>query len=194
MTDFSDHITADTHLWHNGIVRYCQRPGYNYGGYHDYSRHTREIIDNWNESVGPEDTILHLGDLYFRPRNDDNEAERRAEVIRNLNGRKKIIMGNHDDPYGKEHFEELGFEVVEAFSVVKDDVTFYFTHYPMRSVPKNSINIHGHIHNNYIDCIGRGHINVGVDMRAMSPVPTEVIMDNGIYRIKVESTRRDHHA
>lgn len=194
MTDFPKHITADTHLWHNGIVKYCQRPGFDFYGNHDYSRHTQEIIDNWNRIVRPDDTILHAGDVYFRPRGDEEEVERRAEIIRNLNGRKKLILGNHDDPYGKEHFEDLGFEVVEPFSIEHDGITFYFTHYPMRTVPKNAINIHGHIHNNYIEGIGRQHINVGVDMRAMSPVPTEVMVENGIYRIRVESTRRDYHA
>jgi calcineurin-like phosphoesterase family protein len=50
------------------------------------------LIKNWNEVVAPEDTIFVLGDFAL--------AARAVETItRRLNGRKILILGNHDFPH-----------------------------------------------------------------------------------------------
>jgi calcineurin-like phosphoesterase family protein len=175
-------------------VKFCQRPGFKEDGNHWYDRHNQLIIENWNNCIDESTSILHLGDVYFGGWDEGPIAESRDEVIMDLPGHKFLILGNHDIEYGKEHFEALGWEVIQPFWKIVDGIKIYFTHYPMQVVPPNCLNVHGHVHNNYIDALTRNHINVGVDMRGMSPVPAKTICDNGIYRITKENQQRDHSA
>ena len=56
--------------------------------------HTKKIIDNWQSIVGENDTVLIPGDISWA--NNLREAESDFEIIRGLNGRKIMLMGNHD--------------------------------------------------------------------------------------------------
>lgn len=56
--------------------------------------HTQKIIDNWQSIVGENDTVLIPGDISWA--NNLREAESDFEIIRGLNGRKIMLMGNHD--------------------------------------------------------------------------------------------------
>ena len=53
----TDHLffTSDTHFHHANIIRFCDRP------FRDVEEMDEILIRNWNEVVGPEDTIFHLG-------------------------------------------------------------------------------------------------------------------------------------
>ena len=80
--------TADTHFGHALMLSEtaCARPFVT----------TREmdefLIDGWNAAVRPDDVVYHLGDFAFGLR---DEARVRS-VFRRLNGRKVLILGNHD--------------------------------------------------------------------------------------------------
>ena len=50
-------FTSDTHFSHANIMKFCGRPFKNVGEMNN------TIIKNWNDVVGPEDTVFHLGDL-----------------------------------------------------------------------------------------------------------------------------------
>lgn len=54
-----------------------------------------EIIRRWNETVGPDDTVYHLGDVALGPIRES------LACIRRLNGHKILILGNHDRPFMK---------------------------------------------------------------------------------------------
>ena len=53
-------FTADTHLGHQNIIKYCNRP------FKTLDEMDTAIIRNWNERVDPDDTVLVLGDFCFR--------------------------------------------------------------------------------------------------------------------------------
>jgi calcineurin-like phosphoesterase family protein len=109
-------FTADTHLGHANIIKYCNRPYLtdrdrealeSFGGVWprertDY-RITREavdmmdtaLIDNINDIVGYDDTLWIEGDFAFPGKHDTHNVCKRYRdriVCRNVN----LILGNHD--------------------------------------------------------------------------------------------------
>lgn len=48
------------------------------------------MINNWNNKVGPDDLIFHLGDFAF------GGSELWNSILPKLNGHKVLIIGNHD--------------------------------------------------------------------------------------------------
>ena len=71
-------IISDTHLYHKNIQQYCDRP----------KNHTWLIINNWNNTIYPNEHVLHLGDVILAPKSIMRETY--------LSGIKHVIPGNHD--------------------------------------------------------------------------------------------------
>jgi len=74
------YVISDTHFDHANIQKFCNRPQ----GWQDL------IIKNWKRLVGPDDTVLHLGDLGWK------NSERQAGIVKDLPGRVIMVKGNHD--------------------------------------------------------------------------------------------------
>ena len=93
------YIIADTHFGHANIIQYANRP------FRDVSHMNEMLIRNWNETVQSDDLVYILGDFTL---------SRRIEVIKNLvsrlNGRKILIMGNHDTRKPRDYIA-CGFDV-----------------------------------------------------------------------------------
>lgn len=51
------YFTSDTHFYHGNIIRFCNRP------FEDVEMMNETIISNWNNTVGLDDTVFHLGDF-----------------------------------------------------------------------------------------------------------------------------------
>jgi calcineurin-like phosphoesterase family protein len=127
---------ADSHFSHGNIIKYCDRPfipkegialrdkarspgatwedvdawrAYRIPAAYVYE-HDEVLIHNWNKVVAPNDEVYHLGDV-FRVRNGNVEEYR--SILKRLNGRKYLILGNHDmsEPnLVKPEIQELDFE------------------------------------------------------------------------------------
>ena len=50
------YVVPDTHLGHENIKKYCNRP----------DNFERLIEKNWNETITENDTVIHLGDISFK--------------------------------------------------------------------------------------------------------------------------------
>ena len=61
-------IISDTHFGHKNILEFepCRLNPMRIDGY-DAHEHEEWIIENWNNTVKPGDTVLHLGDFAFTP-------------------------------------------------------------------------------------------------------------------------------
>ena len=77
-------FTSDLHLGHRNIIRLCNRP------FSSIDEMDQRLIEKWNEKVTDADTVYILGDLMFR---NEKPPE---EYLRQLRGKKHLIIGNHD--------------------------------------------------------------------------------------------------
>ena len=105
--------------------------------------HNDTIIKAWNKVVKEDDIVFFLGDFCLT---------RNKEFIKiwvsKLNGRKRMIMGNHDTRK-PEFYIECGFESVSQYPVLYNNHIF-LSHEPLphEIVPKGYINFFGHVHSN----------------------------------------------
>jgi calcineurin-like phosphoesterase family protein len=157
-------FTSDTHFGDAPRLRVDRRP------FRSIGEMDRTIIERWNETVGPEDDIWHLGDFAFGP-----PPARIAEIFGALNGRKHLIIGNNDGPAAVElpgwasvqHYVELS---VEGKRLV-------LCHYPFRTwnrMGQGVINLHGHSHGR-LKPVSRQY-DVGVDVWDFRPVTLATVL------------------
>lgn len=142
-------ITSDHHFGHRNIIRYCARP---FGSVEEMNE---ELINRWNEVVGPTDIVIHLGDFSF------GDERRVHEVKSRLNGTVILIVGNHDY-YASKSKEFL---VVDG-NLIIDNFILSHRPLPLEEIPNGFVNIHGHIHEkeSYIG------INVSVERTNYFPI------------------------
>lgn len=151
-------FTADTHLGHTKIIYYCNRP------FSSIEEMNEKIIENWNNVVGPSDTVYHLGDFSF-----GNPYPYRKR----LNGRVELILGNHDR---KELCRDVFDKVYDLKSIKIENKTIVLSHFAMRVWPKshfNSFHLYGHSHG-ILEPFGKS-FDVGVDANGFSPVSFDTV-------------------
>ncbi len=54
------YFTSDTHFGHKNIIQTCNRP------FASVDEMDEAMVARWNQRVGPDDTVFHLGDFCFR--------------------------------------------------------------------------------------------------------------------------------
>lgn len=168
-------FTADLHLDHSNIIRYCERPQYHVGDYYmsrekkirwvsesiklDRLKEMNEmLVENHNSVVKPSDIVFDLGDLFFG-------LKALEKWVPKLNGRRYLILGNHDDVYRKKLWKSGQFEVVDYFYKLKlNKFKFLLSHRPFARWESNShtFHLHGHCHGTYKPDYGK-ILDVGID-------------------------------
>lgn len=148
---------SDTHLGHANILRYCpwRQTWANAVDVHD-----RKIIAAWQDLVGPDDWVLHLGDFALCDR--AGLASFRAQ----LPGRICLVLGNHDR--SRTNMLESGFDLVVRrgrFSV--DGRAVFCRHDPAKVTQEEGagvgIILHGHCHGNRRQGVDAGLDAIMVD-------------------------------
>ena len=122
------------------------------------------LAARWNEVVGPQDTVWHLGDFVVRMRPD-----RAAALLDALNGTKHLIGGNNDPPAIR---ALSGWASVRDYAEIEvDGRSLVLCHYPLRAwngQHRGSLQLHGHSHGR-LKPLPR-QFDVGVDAREFRPV------------------------
>ena len=80
-----NYYIADTHFDHDAIISFDNRP-FLFGA----EEMNAALIKNWNGVVGKDDTVYILGDFCW------STADRWIEILKQLNGNKELILGNHE--------------------------------------------------------------------------------------------------
>ena len=156
-------FTADTHFGHANIIKLCARP------FSSVEEMDEVLIERWNERVGHEDTVYHLGDFAFK-------SMRAREIFGRLNGRYKILItGNHDGPDVTDlpWYHHTGYALLQY----EDTPWLALFHYPMVEWDgwyKGNIHLHGHQHNKE-PLRAERRVDVGVDANAFRPWALEEI-------------------
>ena len=81
-------VTSDSHFGHAKMLTFLGPDGNRIRPFESLDEMHQVMIDNWNKTVHPKDTVYHLGDVAI-PRSG-------LHVLEQLNGRKILIRGNHD--------------------------------------------------------------------------------------------------
>lgn len=133
-----DFFTSDWHLGHHNILKYDRRP------FRSVDHMLCELINNYNRVVSRENSVLFLGDVFFRVTKDEA-----IDIMRYLPGRKTLILGNHDR-HSKSWYRDVGFETVLDSATIADFICGSITliHNPLHAVGARQSNyvIHGHKH------------------------------------------------
>ncbi len=153
-------LTADHHFGHKAIVRYSERP------FATIDEMDAALISRWNEVVGPKDIVFHIGDISF------HRAARTEEILHALNGRIRLVRGNHD--------KNLSAHTAKRFEWVKD----YYEYRWAKSQPEmilchyafdvwnkghyGAFHVHGHSHGN-LKTVRPRRMDVGVDTNDLYP-------------------------
>ena len=158
-------FTSDTH-WGDDRFNLFYRPFKTVQEQEDY------LVEKWNSVVGPDDEVFHVGDFAT--------TDEGLEVVKRLNGKIHLIMGNYDDPRPKEKLEELFESVWEDFYdngrgglELSNGESVHLNHYPDRADPYQ-FNIVGHIHGLWK--VQRNMINVSTDAWHFTPVSEDQIV------------------
>lgn len=136
---------ADLHFGDARIIRYENRP------FASAEEMDRQLILNWNKTVAREDTVFVLGDFSC------HGVERDRELLKELSGRKILIMGNHDRHRCAGEWRDLGFAECLEWPVVYREF-FILSHEPVYlNANMPYANLYGHVHNNpsYKDVSGQ---------------------------------------
>jgi calcineurin-like phosphoesterase family protein len=154
-------IISDTHFNHINIIKYCNRP------FNTVEEMNDTLIKNWNKNILKKDLVYHLGDFSFY--NNDSSSK----ILKKLNGRKRLILGNHDIE-SNNYYRKIGFEEVYEFPIILSEF-YILSHKPIylnNTMPY--INIHGHIHSNEIICFDKDnknhYFNACVENNNYSPI------------------------
>jgi calcineurin-like phosphoesterase family protein len=178
-------ISSDPHFKHYNGVLHCNRkpwiinnPNYDCNKpYHfknnnplavNLEKHDNDLISNWNSIVSKGDIVYILGDFAWKDHN---------HYIMALNGKKIMILGNHD---------KMSQEVLKNFTEVYDfgvrkkingqDISL--SHYAMRTWASSchgSWQLYGHSHARLWEPWDALSFDVGMDCWNYRPVPWEII-------------------
>ena len=168
-------LCSDWHFCHNREFIYRPR------NFTSVEEMNETIVDRHNSLVLPEDDVYVLGDLML------GDNEKGIELIRRMNGKLHIAIGNHDTTSRIELYKTLpnlvDINYVHAFKYRK--YNFYCSHYPTltgnleaESLHQVAINLYGHTHQLEKFYEDRPYMfHCGMDSNACNPVNIDYIID-----------------
>lgn len=156
------YFTADTHFGDHRTINIHRRP------FSSVDEMDDALVHGWNEVVGPDDEVWHLGDVARKPEDVPN-------LLAKLNGAKHLVRGNVDQPAAA--ISEGWASVHDYVEVRVSNTTIVLCHYPFRSwngQHRGSINLHGHSHGR-LKPVTR-QFDVGVDARSYRPINLDALI------------------
>ena len=175
----SVYLIGDTHFDHKNIIKYCRRP------FSNVRKMNEVMINNWNSTVGDNETIYFLGDWTFGWRHKPANYWKRQ-----LKGNIVSIRGSHDR--GEKQIQFQDFEEIHI-----DGYDFLLIHNPNPNDKRQTQEqkqklenwhgwiIHGHVHDKapFIDG-QKKRINVSVEVINYKPVSLKYLLSLGLDSIR----------
>lgn len=169
-------LVADTHFGHKGVCIFASCDGVSkLRPWDDPAKMDEDMIEKWNNVVGPKDKVYHLGDVVIN--------RKAIPTLARLNGDKVLIKGNHDifklsdyTPY---------FRDIRGYHVMNN---YILSHVPVHPDSKGRFNgnIHGHLHDRRVmkdDKVDPWYHCVSVEHTDFMPISFDDVMK----RIKEEN-------
>ena len=155
-------LIADFHFGHHKIIEYCNRP------FKNTTEMNNTLIKNFNKTVGKNDVVYILGDLSFL------NTVSTTEIIKNLNGFKFLIKGNHDHKTNAA-YRKMGFIEVYDKPIILNN-KWILSHEPILCSTQCLKNIHGHTHNMAPNC-STFSFCVSVELIHYKPISLDDVAD-----------------
>lgn len=162
-------FTSDLHLGHKNILKLSDRP------FGEIEHHDDTIINNYNKMVANDDICYILGDICF-----NQSYENYKRIFSRLNGKKHIIIGNHDNKQNLIRCQKDGLicniKETQVIQIGKDRV--FLAHFPHREwngFYHGVYHAYGHCHCNVDDY--KQSTDVGVDCWEYAPVSWEELKE-----------------
>lgn len=150
-------MISDTHFGHTNIIKYENRP------FESVKEMDDALINNWNSVVRKNDIVYHLGDFAF-----NYDEEKLTSLLSRLNGRKVLILGNHDINHNTKFWRNVGFEEVYCYPIIYKGF-YILSHEPLYlNDHMPYVNLHGHIHSKKYD--STQYVNLSVEVINYTPV------------------------
>lgn len=182
-------FTSDTHFYHGNIIRFCNRP------FKDVGMMNETIISNWNNTVGLDDIVFHLGDFCL-----GGSAEW-TKILDRLNGKIYLILGNHDLKNLRQGYVDRFEHLAMQMHIEVNKQKIYLNHYPFLCFDggyKDVWQLFGHVHtrknNTGIDAARLQYLyptqyDVGVDNNNFMPVSfaqMKIIIEKQVEQLKMK--------
>jgi calcineurin-like phosphoesterase family protein len=184
-------FTADLHLGHGNIIKYCRRPFLDAAGAERarqdprggwkvpadaVQRHDESLLEAINERVAADDVLWIVGDFSLAP-TEVARGYRERIRCREVN----LVRGNHD----LASYDPLFSRVIDQGMVKHLGKKIWLNHYPMRTWDKayhGAWHLYGHVHGRLRDeDAGNPRLlamDVGVDACGYRPVSFEEVADS----------------
>ena len=179
-------FTSDTHFFHKNILKHCplRKELCNALDENDISSWDDWMVDRWNKVIGKHDIVYIIGDFAF------GSAELAKKILGKLNGKKFLILGNHDGSSDKldNYFKQITQQKMvvfkkEHYDFLEEDIQVFMCHYPLITWPSKhygAIQLHGHCHGR-LDAYNEEspdlRVDIGIDstIAEFKPIPLEKI-------------------
>jgi calcineurin-like phosphoesterase family protein len=169
---------SDPHFGHAGLLTKTLEDGSPARGqFSDIGHMHAAIVANWNRVVEPGHKVYCLGDL--------GNKTGIGKVLPLLNGRKRLILGNHD--VENMSFYSQWFEKISSWRHFTEDelgVAMVMTHFPLHEqaflgrYEGRCLNVHGHLHTQVIR--DPRYINISVEQINYTPVSYDWLLTRAL--------------
>lgn len=151
-------ITSDWHLGHKNICKFREV-------FSSQKQHEELILKLYRQCVTKRDIVWFLGDIIFEPNY--------LQVVQDLPGTKKLVLGNHDTDRGVDVADLcLVFDEIHGMAKYKHT---WLSHAPIHQDElRGKSNIHGHTHNHIVD--DPRYYNVCLEHTEYRPKPYQNIL------------------
>ena len=119
-------IWSDLHLGDAKALTRWDRP------FRDVDEMNAHLLEQWEQAVGPDDTVICLGDVSVDAIWQDRAV---MERLRECPGKRWLVLGNHD-VHRTRTLRETGFDSMCAAAVYAADPPLALTHPPLWMIPR----------------------------------------------------------
>lgn len=158
-----EYFISDPHFGHSNILKFERNE------FKSIEEHDAFIVASINKVVTKFDTLYLLGDIG------------ELENVTKLNGKKILIMGNHDK-LAKYKYEEVFDEVYDTPIYLSKRIVL--SHIPIPT-PPGVLNVHGHLHGSILN--SDNHMNLSAMLINYRPISMKVL------DIKMSKLPKDSH-
>ena len=179
---------SDLHFGHRNVIGMDGRP------FETVEQMDETLIRLWNERVTDEDDVYIIGDFAYR---NGNTA---SWYLRQLKGRKRLVIGNHDrlmiqDAKAMEYF----ISVEKMIRVVDNDRVVSLCHFPVaewNGKRHGGYHVHGHLHNRrdeVYEFMSRFEkaLNAGYMLNGYHPVTLDELIENNLHFREARSSEEE---